>query len=191
MPNIIVHFSIPIGEPADCVNGGATYAFWIKILTTQNGFTGFILSSAGWSPKTAGVQIRYMNDKAIRIRMAKVGVAGALNFFQVNTDGNLNEYLGEWFHMVVIWFSADPNVDLYYNSVAQTLSGDTTWSNSNNYACQAWAGEVGFGEKWTNQSPAPPDMLIDEVKFYNYPMSAEQVKALYNEYVIYGTGPQL
>ena len=182
-------FCIIIGEPVDCVNGGATHAFWIKILTTQNGINGWILSSAGWSPKTAGVQITYKNDNTIRIRIARVGGVGDLNFVNAVTDSPLNEYLGEWFHMVVVWFSAEPNVDLYYNSVAQSLSGDTTWSSPNNYACQAWAGEMGFREKWTNQNPDPADMLIDEVKFYDFPMSAYQVRAMYNEYAIYGTGP--
>ncbi len=91
--------------------------------------------------------------------------------------------------MVVVWFSAQPNIDLYFDGVSQTLSGDTTWSTSNNYECLAWAGEMGFGMIWTDKDPKPPDMLLDEVKIYDYPMSALQAGVVYNEYQIYGTGP--
>ncbi len=48
---------------------------------------------------------------------------------------------------------------------------------------------MGFGMIWTDHDPKPPDMLIDEVKIYDYPMSALQAGVVYNEYQIYGTGP--
>ena len=48
---------------------------------------------------------------------------------------------------------------------------------------------MGFGEQNTQASPKTANMLLDEFKLYDYPMSEEQVKAVYQEYLIYGTGP--
>ncbi len=33
------------------------------------------------------------------------------------------------------------------------------------------------------------EWLLDKFRIYPYPMSSDQVKAVYHEYTIYGTGP--
>ncbi len=73
------------------------------MLTTQNGNPGSILSSAGWEPsRKAGVQITYKPDNTLKLRIAKVGGAGGLNFLSALTTSTMNAHLGTWIHMVVV-----------------------------------------------------------------------------------------
>ncbi len=57
------------------------------------------------------------------------------------------------------------------------------------YPCQASAGDMALGKQNTQAAPIPANMLLDEMKQYDYPLSADQVKAVYYEYIIYGVGP--
>ena len=48
---------------------------------------------------------------------------------------------------------------------------------------------MAFGKENANKIPNTANMLLDEFKIYPYPTSGDQIKAVYQEYSIYGTGP--
>jgi hypothetical protein len=146
-------------------NPNYTIAFWWK---TNPGVTGYnhFISKLGTMPTDPGPSPFefYLKGSDYRISFA---VKGASNRLFLNVPNII--YPEKWYFIVGV---REENVARLYVNGTEVLNGTTTFGDASNTQ-QITIGQRGDNSTWANGT-------IDDVRVYDYALSPEQIKALYN-----------
>ncbi|WP_246578695.1 LamG-like jellyroll fold domain-containing protein [Cohnella xylanilytica] len=166
------------GEGGNYVNAGTseelqpssiTVSYWIKRTESMNDRENVLLwfkPEADYANK--GLFITYNGDSSI----VMVDGTGAF-FVKQKPDDFLPE--GEWTHVVATFDSATNAAAIYKNGVAQTIDFDGTPDSITATADVKKIGVSGYGDG------AQLRASLDDFRIYSGAMTAEQVRALYEE----------
>ena len=156
-------------EPTDCVNGGATYLFWVKLLDSTSGG---ILTTLSWSPPREGIRIT-QNGNNLGLAVFRKGASD--NRFQGSGGGLV---YNTWLQITVVWYN-DPKLEAYYND---GFAFDTTGAYGSSSTATDTEGKFVLGREYTSRDQTYCSMIIDNINLYNRPLSADEIVLVYNSY---------
>ena len=164
----------------DKINGNTELSMsaWIKS-NDANGNKGFIALHSPHGGDDGGM--RYDNngtDNVLKIGIRVSGVEHAV-------ETSFGSQTTEWSHVVMTWKSGS-NIKVYFNGEPDVLSEVTNASNNTGLLSHYDGLYIGLGGKDQLDSTGDENELgwnglIDEVKIYNFELSAVQVATLSNE----------
>ncbi len=156
-------------EPTDCVNGGATYLFWVKLLDPTGGA---ILTTLSWGPPREGLRISH-NGNNLYLSVFRKGASS--NRFESPGSGLV---YNTWLQITIVWYN-DPKLEAYYNdgfAFEKTGAYGSSSSTTDN------EGKLVLGKEFTNRNQGYCSMIIDNINLYNRPLSADEIVLVYNSY---------
>ncbi len=155
-------------SPTDCINGGATYLFWVKLLDPTEGG---ILTTMSW-PAREGFRIS-QNGNWLCPSVFRKGASN--NRFEGSGDGLV---YNTWLQITVVWHN-DPKLEAYYDD---GFAFDKTGAYGNSSSATDNGGKLVLGREFINKDQRYCSMIIDNINLYNRPLSAEEIALGYHTY---------
>ncbi len=155
----------------DCINGGATYLFWVKLLdpTTEGG----IMTTLTFSPEREGLKIRTKSGNKLYVAKFKKGDLYTKFHHSVN-----DLVFNTWLQITVVWRN-DPKLEIYFNN---NLASDKAGSYFSNHHITDTEGKMVLGRWYTGSGGGYCSMIIDYINLYNRPLSTEEIGLVYETY---------
>ncbi|WP_449398593.1 LamG-like jellyroll fold domain-containing protein [Chryseobacterium wanjuense] len=179
--------SIPHQEQISFDNQSFTVSYWMKaptsMIPTSSSTSLYVLCKGSFTKNTTtgatgkrfnveikGGQLRYAIDDDVTKKEITSPIA--------------NYFTGNWVHVVIQRDIATHKMRIYTNGVLST-EGDETAVTGIGEASDLIIGNIGELEFLsTTNTPAPYKGAFDELKIFNYALSATEVYALYNQAVL-------
>ena len=148
---------IPTNSGLNYTQDGFTYSAWIKPTTLNSGYNMFI-----------GQYLPYFDVYTNRLHMSMTA-AGSQREVYGNTQTITT---GQWYY-VTATYDSQGYMKIYLNGKLDGTAGP--------YLIPANSGNDLYIGKWASDGSYPFNGLIDEVKIYNYALTADEVKQDYNQ----------
>jgi hypothetical protein len=153
-----------VNVPITYHNGQETMCFWIKTTSTELSYFRQVDNSDMY-------RIYFNNSTggngSIQVLIQNSGTSDSLNGY---ASTNVNN--GSWNHVAIVTKLASNEIEIYINGVSKIVTYDS--QNSPSYPLSFTS---------TNLFGGPPDRyfdgLIDDVRIYNWALTAEEIKWLY------------
>jgi hypothetical protein len=180
--------------------GSFTLAFWMKAAAgpVQNGAQGvFAVSNSGQFWGNLEIFLENYNDATdpnaafMKIHMFNANVTGGGEEWLQDDNSKLKNVLGKWTHIALTYDAATSKVTLYKDGSPTGVNGKVL--GGGNYGNIRWAGVTGMvlgsyafqtDPSLTNHGPESWaksfNGALDNLRFYNVPLSAADVMALYS-----------
>ena len=145
--------------------GAITVSQWIKLTGTTNYRSIFFGGGTGGA---TGYGIAF-DSGSTNIRYETMGSTGGRQVFIINGGITLNN----WYHVVAIFDGINNQMKLYVNGKEKhstNISDPGTVTNNSNFSI----GSYNASQDWFFPGQ------IDDVRVYNYALTSEQIKTVYN-----------
>ncbi|MFC1623923.1 LamG domain-containing protein [Candidatus Omnitrophota bacterium] len=153
-------------------------SFWVKFNSLTNTYNGTVARQISGSPTAAGWVAANYNNGAIYI----FARSGSTDFCNQSTGFVPNTT--DWYHFTTTWDSTgDGKVRFYLNGNLYYTSTTSSTTTMTGLPSRVLMGSL----QWANTSQdsivssQALDGMLDDVRIYNYPRTAEQVMQDYNE----------
>lgn len=184
--------SIPSQDQILFDNNSFTVSFWMKAdaslipATSPVALSSYILCKGSMTKNaTTGATGRRFNVE-IKSNQLRFAIDDDKNKTELNsTQAATRYYNGAWVNVVVMRDVTGAKLRIYTDGVLTGERADATGTSVGiGEPTDLVIGNIGALELFANTTPAPYKGLFDELKMFNYALSATEVTALYNQAVL-------
>lgn len=165
-----------------------TVSFWMKadasLIPAGSTLSSYILCKGSMTKNTTtGATGRRFNLE-VKSNQLRFAIDDDKTKTEINTGTNSapNYFNGSWVNVIIMRDLSTSKLRIYTNGVLTKEGADATGTAVGiGEATDLVIGNIGALELYANTTPAPYKGLFDELKMFNYALTASEVTALYNE----------
>lgn len=163
-------------SPDDCVNGGATYMFWIKQIDYPE--EGVIVSTL--DPNKEGFKVKVDGTGKLTYYMNVLSSQTILTGYTSVSGLDMAQYINSWVHLALIKHNDNFGLKVFVNGTEISVVAEPPRGGPAVYIGDAM--NLALGKEFvTIDSPFPPkDMILDELILCNKPLSQGEINDLIN-----------
>ncbi|GGF14936.1 LamG-like jellyroll fold domain-containing protein [Flavobacterium limi] len=187
LPNKLM-VSIPNDDQILFDKNSFTVSFWMKadasLIPAGSTLSSYILCKGSMTKNTTtGATGRRFNLE-VKSNQLRFAIDDDKNKTEINTGTNSapNYFNGSWVNVVIMRDLSTSKLRIYTNGVLTKEGADGTGTSVGiGEPTDLVIGNIGALELFANTTPAPYKGLFDELKMFNYALTASEITQLYNQ----------